>query len=201
MTRTFDGRVTCPYCKRTHTQETALERWIRDCRELDSRRNGLVRFDCDILLHRYMLPADKKGTRLLQCIMFIEAKTHSGQLTLAQQDTLSMFNQVLRNRRRNIHRDKKGRHAQDHCPPCKCYSFANKMDVRLWMFGGHLLQLSGNDPEDSEVIKWDFKEIDVTTLIRIFRFELDPDDIEREIDWRRRYSAFRRAASQPLLFA
>lgn len=201
MTRTFDGRVCCPHCKKWHTQETALERWIRNSSDLDSRNAGLVRFDCDILFHRYLVPTDKKGTRNLQCVMFIEAKTHWGDMTPAQRDTLSMLSQVLRNRKRNIHAAKKGRHANERTPPCKCYSHLLKKDVRLWLFGGHVLRMSNNCPEDSQRINWDGHPVDTETLVRILRFELDPDDITKPIDWRRRYSSFNGVDRQRLLAA
>lgn len=201
MTRTFNGRVHCPHCRQWHTAETALERWIRDAEDLDSRIKGIVRFDCDILLHRYLVPVDKRGTRDLQCVMFIEAKTHWADMTPAQKDTLSMLSQVIRNRRRNIHGAKKGRHAQDRTPPCKCYSHVLKKDVRLWLFGGHVLRMSGDCPDDSDRMAWDGKPIDRDTLIRVLRFELDPDDIAKAIDWRRRYSAFDALRSQRLLEA
>jgi hypothetical protein len=201
MTRTFDGRVCCPNCKTWHTAETALERWIRNSEELDSRLKGIVRFDCDILFHRYMIHTDKRGSRDLQCVMFIEAKTHGAELSIAQRDTLSMFSQVLRNRKRNVHADKKGRHATGTTAPATCWSQFLSRNVRLWMFGGHILTMSGDSPTDSVWMRWDSSEIDVATLVRILRFELDPDNITKEIDWRRRYSSFDQRQQQRWLDA
>jgi hypothetical protein len=155
-----------------------------------------VRFDIDILLHRYMVQVDKRGTRDLQCVMFVEAKTNGARLTPAQRDTLSMFSQVLRNRKRNYHRDKQGRHAGERTPPCKCHSHMLKRDVRLWMFGGHLLRMSHNSPADSDWMTWDGTPLDAETLTRVLRFELDPDNIYKKIDWRRRYSSFEHRSSQ-----
>jgi len=149
-----------------------------------------VRFDCDILLHRYFMPGDKKGIRDLQCLMFIEAKTQGASLTPAQQDTLSMFNQALRNRRPNIYRKKRGRHLKDHCPPALAYSHLLKDDVRLWMYGGHLLRMNNDAPDTSTWIEWDYQKIDVPTLLQLMKFEIDPDSLQ-PIDWRRRYSDFK----------
>jgi hypothetical protein len=185
MTRTFDGKVCCPKCGAWHTQETALERWIRNSEELDSRLKGIVRFDCDILLHRYKVVEDKKSQRDIQCMMFIEAKTRGGKLTEAQRDTLSMFNQVLRNRHPNIHAIKHGRHAEARVPPCRCFSFVLRRYVRLWLFGGHLLVMSHDAPDTSDWMEWDNKRIELGTLVQLLRFDRDPDTL-RSIDWRRR---------------
>jgi hypothetical protein len=58
------------------------------------------------------------------------------------------------------------------------------------MFGGHLLQLSNDDPTTSE-LRWDLKhKISIEQLVKLLRFELDPDNPTMPIDWRRRYSDF-----------
>jgi hypothetical protein len=162
---------------------------MRNEPRLHSVINGIVRFDCDVLLHRYKLGIDKKSSRNIQCLMFIEVKTHNAEPTPAQRDTLSLFAQVLRNRRRNVCRDKRGRHAKDHVPMALVFSWLLGRDVRLKMFGGHLLQLSGDDPLASEEIRWDRHVITLDQLIALLLFEIDPDSL-RPIDWRRRYSAF-----------
>lgn len=199
MTRAFDGLVCCPHCKKWHTAETALERWIRNHADLDSRTKGIARFDCDILLHRYLMPTDKKGTRELQCVMFIEAKTQWANVSPSQRDTLSMLSQVLRNRKDNRHQTKRGRHAGDHIPPCSCYSHMLGREVRVRLFGGHLLRMSGDCPESSQSMTWDGEDIDTETLLRVLRFERDPDDISKPIDWRRRWSSFNEIKAQLIL--
>src|SRR5208283_4280506 len=88
MTRTFGENVCCPFCGKWHTAETNFERWMRNKEELDSRIEGIVRFDCDIILHRYLFHDDKKGSRVFQCIMFIEVKTHGAEPSASQEDTL-----------------------------------------------------------------------------------------------------------------
>jgi hypothetical protein len=155
---------------------------------LDSR-DGLVRFDLDVLLHRYKLATDQKSTRCLQCLMFIEVKTRDAEPSACQRDTLSLMSQVLRNRRRNVCRDKRGRHAQDHAPLAMAFSWLLGRDVRIKMFGGHLLQLSGDDPPTSDRLRWDHRPISHANLIALLRFEIDPDSL-LPIDWRRRYRAF-----------
>lgn len=190
MTRTFKENIQCPECGHWHTVETPFERWMRNHPELDSTRAGIVRFDCDILLHRYLTPTDKKGVRDIQCVMFVEVKTFMGELTDSQQDTLSLFSQFLRNRKTNIHQKKRGKHVEEHTPYSKAYSNYLGKSVAVWAFGGHLLQLSDVDPEKSHRIKWDYKAISVDCLIQLLRFEVDPDSL-RPIDWRRRYSNFK----------
>jgi len=199
VTRKFEGRVQCPHCKKWHTQETAFERWMRNHHELDSRKSGIVRFDLDLLLHRYLTPGDKKGTREIQAVMFIEVKTRGGILRPAQKDTLGMLQQVLRNRRRNIHSSKKGPHAKNHCPLTRCWSHLLGRDIILRMFGGHLLEFECDSPDDTGWIAWDKKTINEEMLLRLLRFELDPDTL-KPIDWRRRYSDFKSRNSQLFLF-
>jgi hypothetical protein len=191
--------VQCPHCGKVHTAETALERWIRNHESLDSIKEGIVRFDCDILLHKYLVKIDKKGTREIQCMMFIEAKTHGADVSVSQQDTLSLFSQVLRNRRTNMHCERRGRHAREHTPLTMAYSFARKRWIRLRLYGGHLLQLSGESPADSTWIKWDRRLITEDMLLSLLRFDIDPDTLQ-EIDWRRRYSAFTGETAQMSLW-
>jgi hypothetical protein len=161
---------------------------MRNDPRLESQ-DGIVRFDCDVLLHRYKFPCDKKSSRNIQCLMFLEVKTFGAEPTMAQRDTLSIMSQALRNRRRNIHRLKRGRHLDDHVPLALAFSWLLGRDVRLKMFGGHLLQLSADDPATSEWIAWDRRRIQPADLVALLRFELDPDSLN-PIDWRRRYSTF-----------
>lgn len=189
MTRSFRATVKCPDCGCEHTAESAFERWMRNEPKLDSRSAGIVRFDCDVLVHKYKVAVDKKSTRDLQCLMFIEVKTHNADVDMAQKDTLSLLAQALRNRRRNKHRDKRGRHCGDHDPLAMAFSWLLGRSVRLRMFGGHLLRLSGADPLSSDRMWWDGKPITLDQLLALLRFELDPDSLH-PIDWRRRYSTF-----------
>lgn len=154
MTRTYSGLVHCPRCGEPHTAETAFERWVRLEPKLDSREYGLVRFDCDMILHQY-----KRGvSRDVQCLMFVEIKTFSSEMTPAQHDTLSLFSQLLRK--------------QDGAMS----PIAGRV-VQVRMFGGHLLQLSHDDPTISAWMMWDNKPISVDQLIGLLRFDLNPDSL------------------------
>jgi hypothetical protein len=186
-TRPFGEMVDCPQCGHRHTKETAFERWMRNEEELDSGL-GLVRFDLDVLLHRYMRLVDGKGSRDLQIMMFIEVKTLGANVLQSQLDTFSLLSQVLRNRKTNMHQQRHGRHT-DAVTPVTAHSKKLGKPVTLWLRGGHLLQLSGTSPVNSSDIRWDWKKISIDDLVGLIRFDLDPDTL-KPIDWRRRYADF-----------
>lgn len=186
MTRTHNTKIVCPQCKYEHTGETEFERWVRNNPLLDSRDIGLVRYDLDMLLHRYKFLVDGRGERVIQCMMFIEVKSHNAIPDKAQQDTLSIFNQVLRNRRVNIHSTPRKQAGNI----TNVYSKMLRRTVKLLMCGGHLLTFSANTPDDSSQIKWDNKLISKDWLIELLRFERDADRPELLMDHRRRYRSF-----------
>jgi len=175
-----------------------MERWIRNHPLLDSA-HGIARFDLDILLHRFKTVLDAKGERQIEFMMFIEVKTYGAGLSTSQQDTLSLLNQVLRNRRQNMH----GAPRRQVCgQPIVTYSIAKRKHIPLRLLGGHLLQLSGDDPDNSEWMKWDNTPIDRDTLIELMLFARDPDNLAaRKADWARRRSApFATAPKHPTLW-
>jgi hypothetical protein len=194
VTKAYNRRVFCPHCRKSHPEESAFNQWVRGHPALDSRTYGIVRFDCDQLIHRYKIVGDGMGERVIQCVMFIEVKTHGAEPDAAQLDTLGLLSQVIRNRKKNVHADKVGRHLGNHTPPAVAYSSILGKKVALRMFGGHLLQFEKNDPQDSAWIKWDRKGIDAGQLVGLLRFELDPNwkgGELRPIDHRRRYRSVR----------
>lgn len=199
MTRQFNAKIRCQHCGGITTEETPMNRWIRNHPLLDSK-NGIAVFDIDILLHRFRLAKDLKGEREIECMMFIEVKTFGAKPSISQRDTLSLLNQTLRNRKRNRFGDPR---RQVDCQLGLSYSLAKRKEIRLRLLGGHLLQLSGADPGASEWMKWDNKHIDINTLVELMLFDRDPDNLgaSRE-DWMRRRSApFAALRSQPTLFS
>ena len=188
--------VTCPACGCTHTQETAFERWMRNCIELDSRDSGIVRFDLDILLHKYLVKIDGKGSRELQAVMFIEVKTRWAECSNAQKDTLHLLNQLLNNRRPNLHSPPKGHLAQGISRICQTRSIILGKMVNCWLLGGHLLRMDGDAPDSSKKIEWDHRAISANQLISLLRFDLDPHNPSRRIDWRRRYRSWKNETDQ-----
>lgn len=180
MTRKFNEYVDCPECGHRHTAENAFKRWVRNHPQLHSMEAGIVVYDCDMLLHKFMVKKDGVGTRDIQCIMFIEVKRYMAKPTPAQLDTLSVFSSALRNRKDNMHKEKRGRHLENHHPPTKAWSKMHNKEIELRMFGAHLLQFSGSGPDDSAEILWDGKKIDTLMLIQLLRFERDPDTLSRD---------------------
>jgi hypothetical protein len=219
LTKEYNLKVRCPNCGCWHPAENSFNAWVRSHRDLDSVKDGITRFDCDVLLHRYKFTQDGKSSRELQCLMFIEVKTHGANASPAQRDTLGILSQALRNRRKNINADKCGRHLGDHVPPAKAYSVILNRDIKLLMYGGHLLRMSHNTPEDSDWMTWDdnpqksshdFDEnrvINPDELVMLLRFEIDPDwrrDSNgrwflKPIDHRRRTGSMKPEVLTPLL--
>lgn len=185
MTRSMNARLECPTCGCQMSAESHFERWMRSNKLLDSR-DGIVRFDLDVLIHRYLVPVDGFGKRDMQAMMFIEVKTNGANMTESQRDTLYTLNQVLRNRKPNINGDRDKYNAKDHVPLASCYSAIKKSKVSLRLFGGHLLRFDGNGPDDSATIVWNKMPINENQLCRLLRFELDPDDPRIKLDIRRR---------------
>lgn len=184
MVRSMNQRLHCPQCDTLHTAESPFERWMRNHRLLDSSL-GVVRFDLDVLLHRYMFPTDVFGDRTIQAMMFIEVKSMGADLSDAQRDTLQTLNQVFTNRRSNRHKKRRGSHADNHTPAAKVKSLITGKTTSLWLLGGHCLRMEAIDPPTSKWLLWDKHEIDHDTLIKLLRFELDPHKLQ-PIDWRRR---------------
>ena len=186
MTRQFREQSKCPKCGTWHATEQPFKEWIRNHPRLDSRKHGIAVFDCDQIIHRYKIHADRYGSRDVQAVMFIEVKTHGADVTPSQLDTLSMFAQVLRNGRQTPTSPKHGRHASNHVPPTAVYSKMLQKNVQLRLYGGHLLRMSGDTPDDSEWMEWDRKPITRSTLVKLLRFELEPHTL-RPMSWRRHH--------------
>ena len=199
MTRKFNQNVGCPYCHRDHTIETAFSRWMRKNPRIGSSPDAaaIVSFDCDVLLHKYLTYNDTLGSRDIQAMMFIEVKTFGAEMTGAQRDTLGILNQILRNRKGTPNAKKRRIQASCGDSKDKAWSKLNKKWVIIRLFGGHLLQFSGQCPITSQEIEWDRKPIKVEQLVLLLRFELDPDTL-MPIDWRRHHR--NKNASQRVLF-
>jgi len=193
MTTAFRTRVVCQHCGKPTTAESAFERWFRGHPQLESRA-GIVRFDLDILLHRYMFTVDGLGDRRVQCMMFIEVKTHGAKPSAAQVDTLSMLSQMLLNGKTNKHRRTHGLRSRS--APHKVWSKKYEKWVTMHAYGGHLLRIEGGDPMDSAWMEWDGRKIDLECLVGLLKFEKHPYSLQ-PMDKRRRYAAF---AQEPTLF-
>lgn len=171
MSRMCKTLTHCRHCGHETTAESAFSRWIRLQPDLDSSK-GLCVIDQDFILHKFKTA----GNKAIQCMMWIEIKTHGAECSLAQKDTLHIFNQIARNRRQTP--TKKNKH-QAGDAPLKVFSIwsRGKGLVSLKMYGAHILTFSGSGPEDSEWIKWDKSLIDVEMLKKILCFDVDPDNL------------------------
>jgi len=170
MTRPFGQFIDCPNCNSRISMETDFSRWVRENPSLDSK-NGYCIIDQDFWIDRFKT----HGNREFQCMMLVEIKTMGASLTLAQRDTLVKVNQLMRNRRQTPTKDLRW---QAGYSPVDAYSPMTGRRIKLRAFGMHVLTFSGRGPNDSDVILWDRKEIDIDMLTSILRFDLDPDTLK-----------------------
>lgn len=171
MTRQFNAQFHCPNCKTWQTQETLFGRWIRSNKELDSAKGYSVS-DQDYWIHAYKT----YGNRDFQCIMLVEIKTMMARMSKAQEDTLSIANQLMRNR---VQTPTSSIKRQAGRGPADVHSPMLGRNVTLKAFGVHVLTFSGLGPDDSDAIKWDGRhDINTEILTKILRFDLDPDTLK-----------------------
>lgn len=140
--------------------------WIRAQKDLPSfsATIGFVATDVDLFCHRYLTVVDKIGTREVQCLMLVEVKTRGGKPSVSQLDTLQKID-AFRGAKR-----------------------LGGQAVRN--FGVFILSLDGTEPADFEM-RWSRvggvqRSIDVRTLIRLLRFEVDPRTL-RKLEFRRHH--------------
>ncbi len=175
MTRQMKEQIECPHCRMVFSNETAFSRWVRQQKDLDSNRDGIVLCDSDMIVHRYKFDHD----RLYQCIMLVELKRHGAELTDSQRDTLAVFGQFLRNDKKT---SCKNRRAQAENRPSRVFSVMSNKVVRCRAFGAHLLTLENTTP-DNGWVRWDKADITKGQLIKLLRFELHPETL-RPMDGR-----------------
>lgn len=179
MTREFSEHIDCPVCGERFPAETAFRRWMRAHPSLDSG-DGMAVCDADLWIHKWK----SHGTREVQCLMMVELKTHNAPMSMSQRDTLLFVNACLRNRRRTPTNRKLYGQAQQ--VPLKMRSHLSDRMVFMRLFGVHRLLLSGTDPENSATIQWDRHFVSVDQLIKLLRFDLDPDTL-KPLDLRRHH--------------
>lgn len=185
MTTPFRRSRACHQCGAIIPLEDDFSQWVRNHNQLSSHL-GFTIMDKDLIVHRFRTSYG----RSFQCIMFIEVKTHLADPTSSQEDTMMFVDQIFRNRRstptKKIPRQIGGL-------PNKIYSKFSNQNVTFKAFGYHLLQMSNTTPEKSPYMVWDrLFEIQKDQLIKLMRFELDPDTL-KPMDFRRHH------VEQPLL--
>jgi hypothetical protein len=180
MTQHFRRTARCKKCGSSIALEDDFSQWVRSCAELKSG-DGFAFMDKDLVVHRFRTTHGRE----FQCFMCVEVKTLNASLTDSQRDTIHMQNQLFRNRRatptKRIPKQISGL-------PDRIYSTLLKRNVGYKAFGYHLLRISGTHPDNSDEIRWDDRHfITVNALVRLFRFELDPDTLQ-PMDWRRHHA-------------
>ena len=174
------------------THETSFGRWIRENKDLDSSIGYCVS-DQDYWVHKFKT----FGNREFQCLMLVEIKTMGANLSLAQKDTLHTVNQVMRNRKQTPTKELK---FQAGCGPLKTYSLVAKREITLRCYGMHVLTFSGLGPTDSDYIKWDSRNVQIDTLTKLLRFDLDPDSLN-PIDLRNHHNPDKNQKGLPFKIA
>lgn len=173
MTRPFSQRMQCPTCKTEVTIETSFGRWLRGHPKLRSE-DGTNVYDEDGSIERRIVHRYKDGgDRGVQCFMSVEVKEYGAKPTQAQQSTLQILSDYIKNTFRNMHNTRGASH--DLGGKCRKV-YDRRFDRLVWVrhYGIHLLQFEATSPDDSSWIKWDGIEITPDQLASLFAFEIHP---------------------------
>lgn len=177
MTAKFRNGAQCPTCGTLIANEPPFSQWLRNHPELESHTYGLSVMDADYIFHRYRTEFGRK----FQCLMMVEVKTQSAEMTPAQRDTAGVISQILRNRRQT---PTKRLRYEIGTTIYKIFSAFIGAWVRVRVYGFHVLTFDGFGPEDSKIIKWDREQVTADQLVSILKFDLDPDEPNRRLDYR-----------------
>lgn len=169
--------------RRDDQHETPFGKWLKSKPELDSREYCPSITDSDFWVHRYT-PRQERGhdvRQVIDYIMNIEIKCFDRNMPFAQSDTLMLVNQLCRIPCTN----KNGRRITAKLKEIRPGRVGRRL-VRC--FGVHLLQMSNDRPDTSHEMRWDAKYVlTEESLIRLIRFDLDPDSPSRLLDTRRHH--------------
>lgn len=165
MTRRFNVHYTCARCGHQTTAESGFGRWMRDQPALDSV-HGIVRTDLDHVIVRYKTSLDQRDFQLL---MVVEVKEFGAEPDPSQVDILSFFRQIGERAGYNMHGAKT-------TGTYRLYSRISGRFVNVRFFGVHLLQFEKTNPNDSEWIRWDHKDITEGVLVGLLAMERRPDN-------------------------
>jgi hypothetical protein len=161
---------------------TPFSNWIRDQCELDSREFNISVQDNDFWVHRFSARKESARTSIknvVEHLQLIEVKAFSAGQPFAQKDTFDVIDRLIR--RVSV---KNGRRYPILIDDSR--SYGRKRSVR-WL-GVHLLQMSGDRPDNSGRIVWDRRhEISEEVLIELLRFDRDPDSPFKFLDTRRHH--------------
>lgn len=173
MTRPFSQRMQCPTCRTEVTIETGFGRWLRRNPRLRSE-DGTNIYDEDGSIERRIVHHYKDGgERGVQCFMSVEVKEYGAVPSQAQQSSLQLLSDYLKNTFSNMHNNRGAAHSL----VGKCQKVYDRRFERwVWVrhYGIHLLQFEATSPDDSKWIKWDNVEITADQLASLFLFEIHP---------------------------
>lgn len=162
--------------------ETPFDSWIRNHPELDSRTESIGVTDSDKWIHKYRIRNESgRQEHGIDHLMLIEVKTHSKDVPFSQRDTLDVIDQLCR---KSSVRDN-GRRYSVAIRDRRAGRSGMIRSVR-WL-GAHVLRMSGDRPDNSQIVLWDMRDVTEKELIEILRFDRDPDHIEKFLDTRRHH--------------
>ena len=145
-------------------RDSPFSDWLRYHPKLDSIKQHVAATDCDMWIHRYRLYKDEIGERWIEHIMLIEVKAFGADMSFSQNDTLRTVHQLLTNNTkvRGPNRTQK-------------VIGGNGKLVLVKSWGVHLLQLSSDRRDTSELILWDREEVSLPELLEILLFDRSPN--------------------------
>lgn len=162
---------------------SAFGQWLREQEALDSAEFCLSITDCDFWVHRYT-PRQEKNSDVRQVIdhlMLVEVKCFNRSVPFAQSDTLQLVDQLCRRATTNARGKRRTAKLRD-------LRDGRVGPRRVRFLGVHVLQMSGDRPDNSDEIRWDAKyDLTEGALIRLLRFDSDPDSPTRPLDTRRHH--------------
>jgi len=139
--------------------------WTRTVRDLDSRDAGVCNTDIDWIWHQYKEPSDNiADSRRVNHVLFIEEKSRGASQSVAQRDTMKQIHQIFFKKLTR-----------------RMFRVTNDRGQEIWLkfWGWFTLEYDGSDPQRSNMIRWDGRQITLQELIGILRFDLRPDNLER----------------------
>lgn len=176
MTTRWRETVSCDRCGSAVSTDQPVKAWIRGHRHLDSVQACLCIGDSDLWVQRYGTRKHRSGVdRSVMYLMLVEINARD--LDKSQRDLLHIVNQLLRTKPWKEQRDR-GRFVAGHEQNARIvYSVIAGRRVQIECYGVHKLRLSGATPDDSDWITWDDRPVDSAQLIKLLRYDLDPDSL------------------------
>lgn len=167
--------------------DSPFSAWVREHPELESRGNKISVTDSDLWCHRYSLRDERKRSAAtdirdaVDSIMLVEVKTFRREVPFAQRDTLTVVDALLR--MACSRKDGRRKHVS-----IEDGRLGNRRNRVVRCFGVHLLELSGDRPDNSDSIVWDNRAfLTEEFLVELLRFDRDPDNPRVTLDTRRHH--------------